>query len=137
MPGSPSMTSAPAPRRRISSTSARSGARPTMPGQSLMRGLGGSTDGGDLAERDTAAMQSEPIHPAVRIGHVHLRVADLDRAIAFYRDCLGFRVSADARRIGLDMAFLAAGDYHHHVGLNALESAGGTPPPGGHTGLYH
>ena len=82
-------------------------------------------------------MQSEPIHPAVRVGHVHLRVADLDRAIAFYRDCLGFGVTADARRIGLDMAFLAAGDYHHHVGLNALESAGGTPPPDGHTGLYH
>src|SRR5919112_4369354 len=82
-------------------------------------------------------MQSEPIHPAVRVGHVHLRVADLDRAIAFYRDCLGFGVTADARRIGLDMAFLAAGDYHHHIGLNTLESAGATPPPPGHTGLYH
>jgi catechol 2,3-dioxygenase len=83
------------------------------------------------------AMQSEPIHPAVRIGHVHLRVADLDRAIAFYRDGLGFSVTADARPMGLSMAFLAAGDYHHHIGLNTLESDGGSPSPPGHTGLYH
>ena len=83
-------------------------------------------------------MQDEAIHPAVRVGHVHLRVADLDRALAFYRDALGFRVTGDAREsIGLDMVFLAAGDYHHHIGLNTLESAGGTPPPAGHTGLYH
>ena len=81
-------------------------------------------------------MQNDPIHPAVRVGHVHLRVADLDRALAFYRDGLGFGVVADARVIGLDMAFLAAGDYHHHVGLNTFDSAGGPPPPG-HTGLYH
>jgi catechol 2,3-dioxygenase len=67
---------------------------------------------------------SEPIHPAVRVGHVHLRVTDLDRAVAFYRDGLGFGVTADARRIGLDMAFLAAGDYHHHIGLNAQDRAG-------------
>src|SRR3954470_10020044 len=83
------------------------------------------------------AMQSEPIHPAVRIGHVHLRVADLDRAIAFYRDGLGFSVTADARPMGIPMVLLAAGDYHHHIGLNTLESAGGAPPPSGHTGLYH
>src|SRR3954466_10599800 len=83
------------------------------------------------------AMQTEPIHPAVRVGHVHLRVADLDRAIAFYRDGLGFRVSADARGIGLDMALLAARDFHHHIGLNALDSAGGEPPDPRHAGLYH
>ncbi|MDA0169388.1 VOC family protein [Solirubrobacter taibaiensis] len=77
------------------------------------------------------------IHPAVRVGHVHLRVADLDRALAFYRDALGFGVSADAREHGLDMVLLAAGDYHHHLGLNTFESAGATPPPAGHTGLYH
>ena len=77
------------------------------------------------------------IHPAVRVGHVHLNVADLDRALAFYRDGLGFHVVADGRPVGLDAAFLAAGDYHHHVGLNTWESAGGTPPPSGHTGLYH
>jgi catechol 2,3-dioxygenase len=82
-------------------------------------------------------MNSEPIHPAARIGHVHLRVADLDRALAFYRDALGFGVTADAREIGLDMVLLAAGDYHHHIGLNSFESAGGTAPPPGHTGLYH
>src|SRR5262249_33471146 len=80
---------------------------------------------------------SEPIHPAVRVGHVHLRVADLDRAIAFYRDALGFAVTADGREAGLPMAFLAAGDYHHHIGLNTFDSAGATPPPPGHTGLYH
>jgi catechol 2,3-dioxygenase len=81
-------------------------------------------------------MEDEAIHPAVRIGHVHLRVADLDRALAFYRDALGFGVTVDARRAGLDMVLLAAGDYHHHIGLNTWDSTGG-PPPGGHTGLYH
>jgi catechol 2,3-dioxygenase len=82
-------------------------------------------------------MHSDPIHPAVRVGHVHLRVADLDRAIAFYRDALGFAVTGDLRSRGLPMAFLAAGDYHHHVGLNALDSAGGSAAAPGHTGLYH
>ena len=82
-------------------------------------------------------MQDEAIHPAVRVGHVHLRVSDLERALAFYRDALGFAVTADARRIGLEMVLLAAGDYHHHIGLNTWDSAGGTPPPAGHTGLYH
>ncbi|MGZ8650221.1 MAG: VOC family protein [Solirubrobacteraceae bacterium] len=82
-------------------------------------------------------MHSESIHPAVRVGHVHLRVADLDRAIAFYRDALGFAVTADARAAGLDMVLLAAGDYHHHVGLNTWDSLGASPPPAGHTGLYH
>ena len=80
---------------------------------------------------------SEPIHPAVRIGHVHLRVADLDRALGFYRDALGLNLTLDAREAGLPMVLLAAGDYHHHIGLNTWESAGGTPPPPGHTGLYH
>jgi catechol 2,3-dioxygenase len=82
-------------------------------------------------------MTTNAIHPAVRVGHVHLRVSDLDRAIGFYRDALGLGLTADGREAGLDAAFLAAGDYHHHVGLNTLESAGGTPPPPGHTGLYH
>ncbi|MBK0397624.1 VOC family protein [Limibaculum sp. M0105] len=76
-----------------------------------------------------------PVAPAARIGHVHLRVADLDRAIGFYSGVLGFDVmqvfpSGDA-------AFLGAGGYHHHIGLNVWESRGGTPPPPGHTGLYH
>jgi catechol 2,3-dioxygenase len=60
-------------------------------------------------------MNNEVIHPAVRVGHVHLRVADLDRALAFYRDALGFGVTADARPAGIDMVLLAAGDYHHHT----------------------
>jgi catechol 2,3-dioxygenase len=80
---------------------------------------------------------AEPIHPAVRVGHVHLKVADLDRAIAFYRDVLGFGVTADAREIGHSAAFLAAGDYHSHVALSTLDTADATPPPPGHTGLYH
>ncbi|MCF7699405.1 VOC family protein [Loktanella sp. M215] len=71
---------------------------------------------------------------ATRIGHVHLKVADLDRAIAFYGDVLGFAVT---QRYGPQAAFLSAGGYHHHIGLNTWESAGATPPPPGHTGLYH
>jgi catechol 2,3-dioxygenase len=67
-----------------------------------------------------------------------LRVADLDRSVAFYRDVLGFVVKADARpAIGLPVVFLAAGDYHHHLALNTFESLGGTPAPKGHTGLFH
>jgi catechol 2,3-dioxygenase len=69
-----------------------------------------------------------------RIGHVHLKVADLDRAIAFYSGVLGFEVM---QRYGPQAAFLSAGGYHHHIGLNTWESLGGTPPPPGHTGLYH
>jgi catechol 2,3-dioxygenase len=76
---------------------------------------------------------SEPIHPEVRIGHAHLRVADLERATAFYRDVLGFEVMD----MGAEAAFLSAGGYHHHIGLNTWHSAGGTPPPPGHTGLFH
>jgi catechol 2,3-dioxygenase len=75
--------------------------------------------------------------PDMRIGHVHLRVADLDRATAFYRDVLGFKVTVDGRQFGLQATFLAAGDYHHHIALNTWLSAGGTPPPVGHTGLHH
>jgi catechol 2,3-dioxygenase len=75
-----------------------------------------------------------PVDPAVRIGHVHLKVSDLERAVAFYRDVLGFEVSA---RYGAGAAFLAAGGYHHHIGLNVWESRGGAAPPRGSTGLYH
>ena len=82
-------------------------------------------------------MNTSSIHPAVGIGHVHLRVADLERATTFYRDVLGFGVRVDGRAFGLQAVFLAAGDYHHHVALNTWTSAGGTPPPQGHTGLYH
>ena len=79
-------------------------------------------------------MTSEPIHPDVRVGHVHLKVSDLDRAIAFYEQVLGFEVT---QRIGDSAAFLSSGGYHHHVGLNTWESRGGTPPPSSATGLYH
>ncbi|MBD3665817.1 VOC family protein [Sulfitobacter sp. TSTF-M16] len=72
--------------------------------------------------------------PTPCVGHVHLKVADLDRAIAFYRDILGFEVTA---RYGAQAAFLGAGGYHHHIGLNTWESNGASPPPEGHTGLYH
>ena len=75
--------------------------------------------------------------PTMRIGHVHLKVADLDRSLAFYRDALGLNLTADGRERGLAAAFLAAGDYHHHIGINTWESEGATPPPPGHTGLYH
>ena len=75
-----------------------------------------------------------PIHPQTRIGHVHLKVADLDRAITFYHEVLGFAVT---QRIGNSAAFLAAGGYHHHIGLNTWESLGGEAPAPGTTGLYH
>lgn len=75
-----------------------------------------------------------PLHPNTRVGHIHLRVSDVDRAIAFYSGVLGFDVT---QRYGRQAAFLSAGGYHHHIGLNSWESAGGTPPPPGHTGLYH
>jgi catechol 2,3-dioxygenase len=84
-----------------------------------------------------AMLTTEAIHPAVRVGHVHLKVSDLDRAIAFYRDGLGLGVTADGRPMGIDAAFLAAGDYHHHIALNTFESAGAAPPPSSATGLYH
>jgi catechol 2,3-dioxygenase len=75
-----------------------------------------------------------PINPGVRIGHVHLKVADIDRALAFYCGVLGFELM---QRIGVRAAFISAGGYHHHIGLNTWESRGGAPPAPGTTGLYH
>lgn len=69
-----------------------------------------------------------------RIGHVHLKVSDLDRSIAFYQEVMGFALT---QRFGTQAAFLSAGGYHHHIGLNTWESRGGTPAPSGHPGLYH
>ncbi len=77
---------------------------------------------------------STPIASGVRIGHVHLKVADLDRALGFYCGVLGFQLT---QRYGTQAAFVSAGGYHHHLGLNTWESLGATPPPPGHTGLYH
>src|SRR5688572_9682668 len=79
-------------------------------------------------------MAGTPIDPRVRIGHVHLKVADLDRALGFYRDVLGLELT---QRYGRDAAFVSAGGYHHHIGLNVWESRGGSPSPLGTTGLYH
>jgi catechol 2,3-dioxygenase len=80
------------------------------------------------------ASPGRPLDPGVRIGHVHLKVADLDRALAFYCGVLGFELM---QRYGTQAAFIAAGGYHHHIGLNTWESRGGSPPPPGTTGLYH
>ena len=84
---------------------------------------------------DTArGMVSAPIPDGTRIGHVHLKVSDLQRSIDFYHGVLGFKIT---QRIENSAAFLSAGGYHHHIGLNTWESAGGSPPPTGSTGLYH
>lgn len=77
---------------------------------------------------------TQPLDPAVRIGHIHLKVADLDRALAFYHGVLGFEIT---QRHGDQVAFISAGGYHHHIALNTWESKGGSPPPFGATGLYH
>jgi len=74
------------------------------------------------------------IDPRVDIGHVHLKVADIQRALDFYCGVLGFELQ---QRMGDQAAFISAGGYHHHIGLNTWESRGATPPPRGHTGLYH
>ncbi len=79
-------------------------------------------------------MPATPIDPGVRVGHIHLKVADIERSLRFYRDVLGFEVT---QRYGPDAAFLSAGGYHHHIGLNTWESKGGPPPARGTTGLFH
>ena len=78
--------------------------------------------------------KSIPIDPRVTIGHVHLKVADLERALKFYCGVLGFELQ---QKFGTQAAFISAGGYHHHIGLNTWESAGGSPPPPRSTGLYH
>lgn len=79
-------------------------------------------------------MPDSSIDPAVRIGHVHLKIADIERSLYFYRDVLGFEVT---QWYGRQAVFLSAGGYHHHIGLNTWESKGGSPPSAGATGLYH
>ena len=83
------------------------------------------------AERETVVA---PIDAGTRIGHVHLKVADLDRALKFYCGVLGFQLM---QKLGPQAAFISAGGYHHHIGLNTWESRGAPPPPAGTTGLYH
>jgi catechol 2,3-dioxygenase len=80
------------------------------------------------------APRVRPIDPRVAIGHVHLKVADLERALGFYCGVLGFELM---QRFGSSAAFVSAGGYHHHIGLNTWESLGGSPPPEGSTGLFH
>ena len=77
---------------------------------------------------------NDPINPQVRIGHVHLKVADLERSLSFYCGVLGFELM---QRMGTEAAFVSAGGYHHHIGLNTWETRGGFPPPTGTTGLFH
>jgi catechol 2,3-dioxygenase len=87
-----------------------------------------------VAARSESNRPFAPADPGLRIGHVHLKVADIDRALAFYRDVLGFELT---QRLGSQAAFISAGGYHHHIGLNTWESRGGKPPQAGTTGLYH
>jgi catechol 2,3-dioxygenase len=87
-----------------------------------------------ISQDATGKPVARPIDPGVRIGHVHLKVADLERSLAFYCGVLGFELM---QRYGTQAAFISAGGYHHHIGLNTWESQGGSPPPPGTTGLYH
>ena len=82
----------------------------------------------------TPEKEFRPIDPQVRIGHVHLKVSDLERSLGFYCGVLGFELM---QRLGTEAAFISAGGYHHHIGLNTWESLGGSPPPPGSTGLFH
>jgi catechol 2,3-dioxygenase len=84
--------------------------------------------------RDVTPPAEPAVHPETKIGHVHLKVSDLERAVAFYRLALGFELT---QVYGESLAFMSAGGYHHHLGLNTLESRGGSAPPAGTTGLYH
>jgi catechol 2,3-dioxygenase len=87
-----------------------------------------------MTPQEPNSKNCRPIDAGTRIGHVHLKVADLNRALDFYCGVLGFELT---QRYGSQAAFVAAGGYHHHIGLNTWQSAGGSPPPAGTTGLYH
>ena len=92
------------------------------------------TDTTKMSATFTNSRDARLIDPGTRIGHVHLKVADLERSLHFYCGVLGFELT---QRYGREAAFVAAGGYHHHIGLNTWESLGGSPPPAGTTGLYH
>ena len=87
-----------------------------------------------LSETTPLTSSATPIDPGVRIGHVHLKVADIERSLAFYTGVLGFELM---QRYGEGAAFVSAGGYHHHIAMNTWESLGGSPPPPGSTGLFH
>lgn len=82
-------------------------------------------------------MEKFTIHPATKIGHIHLKVSDINRSLKFYKDLLGFEVVAEWEDEEGGAAFLSAGGYHHHIGLNTWSTKGATPPPAGHTGMFH
>ncbi len=82
-------------------------------------------------------MEKFTIHPETKIGHIHLKVSDIERALKFYRDILGFEIVAEWEDEDGGAAFLSAGGYHHHIGLNTWYTKGATPPPVGHTGMFH
>src|ERR1043165_8432426 len=107
-----------------------------MVGTARRRAFAHPTHCAASGERKEIAMQTtpNPIVAGTRIGHVHLKVADLDRALGFYCGVLGFEIM---QRYGDQAAFISAGGYHHHIGLNTWESKGGHPPPPGSTGLFH
>jgi len=131
-----------AAKRRRDGSHSRPGEHSPRAGPSTDRvSWAGAATGGARATLDEvgpgehpAQVGHGPIDPGVDIGHVHLKVADLDRALAFYVGVLGFDLTA---RFGDQAAFVSAGGYHHHIGLNTWESKGGQPAPGGTTGLYH
>src|SRR5947207_9319797 len=98
----------------------------------IMEKSAGSRSGSSPAR--SSSQSARPIDPGVRIGHVHLKVSNLQRALDFYCGVLGLELT---QRYGTQAAFVSAGGYHHHIGLNTWESLGGSPPPAGRTGLYH
>ncbi len=122
------------PTRRIAPRREREGIRTARPDDRLRHRLTIRAPSAGQRRVDTVAPMAEAIDPGVEIGHVHLKVADIDRALDFYHGVLGFDVMI---RLGDQAAFISAGGYHHHIGLNTWESKGGSPPPPGTTGLYH
>jgi catechol 2,3-dioxygenase len=109
-------------------------AKPRIPVLSSSGAFGGRREVQGMRGMKGREPAGKPIDPGVTIGHVHLKVSDLERALDFYCGVLGFELT---QRYGPQAAFVSAGSYHHHIGLNTWESAGGPPPPRGATGLYH
>lgn len=98
------------------------------------RAIPGNGEVTSMTDQASLSPGAPPVDPGTRIGHVHLKVADLNRALGFYCGVLGFSLM---QRYGTQAAFVSAGGYHHHIGLNTWESLGGSPPPPGTTGLFH
>jgi catechol 2,3-dioxygenase len=106
-----------------------------LPAGLSWRKMDAKREGEIMIQPDRNSYDTIPsVNPQVRIGHVHLKVADIERSLAFYCGVLGFELT---QRFGVGAAFISAGGYHHHIGMNTWESLGGSPPPPGTTGLYH